>query len=257
MAGSTVRTAGDQDVFIVTIDRPEVRNAIDGPTARALAEAFRRFDADRSFAVAILTGADGCFCSGADLATFQPGHERSLIVDEAGDAPLGISRMFMNKPVIAAVEGYAVAGGLELAIWCDLRVAAEGSVFGVFNRRWGIPLIDGGTVRLPRLIGHGRALDMILTGRAVEAAEALRIGLVDRLVPAGEALDEAHRLAHQIASHPQECARSDRLSLYEQYSLSTSDALRNETQLGLEVLRSGESEAGATRFVDGHGRHGR
>jgi enoyl-CoA hydratase len=257
MAASTVRTDSDGDVLVVVIDRPQVRNAIDGPTARALAATFRQFDADASLAVAVLTGADGCFCSGADLTTFQSGDDRALTVDPGGDAPLGASRLFMSKPVIAAVEGHAVAGGLEVAIWCDLRVAAEDAVFGVFNRRWGIPLIDGGTIRLPRLIGQGRALDMILTGRAVGAAEALRIGLVDRVVPAGTSLDASLALAHQIATHPQACMRSDRLSLYEQYSLGTDDAFRNETERGIAVLRSGEAEAGAARFRDGAGRHGR
>jgi enoyl-CoA hydratase len=256
MAASTIETASDGDVLIVTIDRPSVRNAIDGPTARALAEAFREFDRDPVLAVAVLHGASGCFCSGADLTTFQPGHERALRLAADGDGPLGVSRLCTRKPVIAAVEGFAVAGGLEVAIWCDLRVAADNAVFGVFNRRWGIPLTDGGTIRLPRLIGQGRALDMILTGRAVEANEALRFGLVDRVVPAGTALDEALRLAHQIAAYPQACVRSDRQSLYEQYSLSTEQALTNETKLGIEVVQSGESRAGAARFVDGHGRHG-
>jgi enoyl-CoA hydratase len=256
MSTPTVVTDVDGEVLVVTIDRPAVRNAIDGPTAEQLVEAFRRFDGDNALSVAVLTGAGGCFCSGADLTTIQPDHERRLRVDVDGDAPLGVSRMLLGKPVIAAVEGYAVAGGLELALWCDLRVAAEDAVFGVFCRRFGVPLMDGGTIRLARIVGQGRALDMILSGRGVPANEALRMGLADRVVPTGAALDAASTLAHEIARHPQTCMRSDRMSLYEQWSLPTDDALRNESKRGLQVISSGETLAGAERFRGGHGRHG-
>jgi enoyl-CoA hydratase len=248
---STVRVGRDGDVVVVTIDRPAVRNAIDRATADSLAAAFREFDADESAAIAVLTGAGGCFCAGADLHAVG-----DLRTEEEGDAPLGVSRMLMSKPVIAAVEGYAVAGGLELALWCDLRVAAESAVFGVFCRRFGVPLMDGGTIRLPRIVGQGRALDMILTGRGVGAAEALSIGLADRVVAAGAALEESLRLAHELAALPQGCMRSDRLSLYEQWSLPTADALRNETVHGLAVIAGGETAAGARRFARGEGRHG-
>lgn len=248
---STVRVERDGEVAVVTIDRPECRNAVDGDTATALATAFRDFDADDSLAVAVLTGAAGSFCAGADLRAIG-----TLRAQEDGDAPLGVSRMLLGKPVIAAVEGHAVAGGLELAIWCDLRVASETAVFGVFCRRFGVPLIDGGTVRLPRLVGQGRALDMILTGRPVAAPEALAIGLANRVVPQGQALAEAITLAHELAALPQTCLRSDRLSAHEQWALPMADALRNETRHGLEVLASGESAGGAARFAAGHGRHG-
>ena len=242
-------------VLVVTINRPDVRNAIDGPTATALAQAFRLFEADDSLAVAILTGAGGTFCSGADLTAIAQG-ERSLHVAEEGDAPLGISRMLLSKPVIAAVEGYAVAGGLELALWCDLRVAAEDAVFGVYCRRWGVPLVDGGTVRLSRLIGHSHALDLILTGRGVSGREALSMGLANRLVPHGGALDAALALANDLARLPQTCLRSDRLLTYEQWSLSLDEALRNETRRGLSVISSDEMLSGVRRFTVGHGRHG-
>lgn len=242
-------------VLIVAINRPEVRNAIDGPTAAALAQAFRLFEADDALAVAVLTGAGGTFCSGADLTALVQG-ERTLRVAEDGDAPLGISRMLLSKPVIAAVEGYAVAGGLELALWCDLRVAAEDAVFGVYCRRWGVPLVDGGTVRLPRLIGHSHALDMILTGRGVSGQEALAMGLANRLVPHGGALDAALTLAIDLARLPQTCLRSDRLSAYEQWSLPLDAALRNETRRGLNVISSEEMLLGVRRFTSGHGRHG-
>jgi enoyl-CoA hydratase len=250
-----VLTEKRENILIVTINRPAVRNALDGPTVAELAGAFRQFDADEALYVAVLTGADGVFCAGADLTSLTQG-ERALHLAEDGDAPLGVSRMLLSKPVIAAVEGYAVAGGLELALWCDLRVAAEDAVFGVFCRRWGIPLIDGGTVRLPRLIGHSHALDMILTGRGVSGQEALNMGLANRIVPPGKALDCALWLAKELARLPQGCLRSDRLSSYEQWSLSTDEALRNETRRGMEVIHSGESEEGAGRFRAGHGRHG-
>ncbi len=250
-----VRYEVDGPVAVVTIDRPEVRNAVDGPTARQLAEAFRRFEADDDLAVAVLTGDDGTFCAGADLKAISDGRGNRATRD--GDGPLGPTRMLLSKPVIAAVEGHAVAGGLELALWCDLRVAATDAVFGVYCRRWGVPLIDGGTVRLPRLIGHSHALDLILTGRGVSGDEAHRMGLVNRLVAPGEARAEAIALAHRLAAFPQHCLRSDRESSYRQWGLSIDDALVVETELGLDVLRSGESLAGAMRFAGGEGRHGR
>ena len=242
-------------VAIVTIDRPAVRNAVDGPTAAELAAAFRRFDVDDALAVAVLTGRGGTFCAGADLKGMGEG--RGNRVTEDGDGPMGPSRMLLSKPVIAAVEGHAVAGGLELALWCDLRVAAEDAVFGVFCRRWGVPLIDGGTIRLPRLIGHSHALDMILTGRPVSGPEALRMGLANRLVAPGTARDAAIDLARALAKFPQRCLRSDRLSSYAQWDCPLDEALRVETRLGLEVVRSGETLAGAERFAKGAGRHGR
>lgn len=250
-----LKTERDGAIFIVTLNRPQVRNAIHYPMARALARAFREFDADPSLSVAVLTGAGGTFCAGFDLKTVADARQ-SFVVSTQGDAPLGISRMLLNKPVIAAVEGYAVAGGLEVALWCDLRVAAENAVFGVFNRRWGVPLIDGGTIRLPRLIGQSHALDMILTGRGVSGQEALTMGLANRLVPPGEALAAALALANELARFPQRCMRSDRLSAYEQWSLSFEEALRNETMRGLPVMASGEAQSGAQRFKEGHGRHG-
>jgi enoyl-CoA hydratase len=240
----------------VTLNRPQVRNAIDYPTAKALAQAFRDFDADSSLSVAVLTGAGGTFCAGFDLKAVADATQSPLVRVE-GDGALGISRMLLGKPVIAAVEGYAVAGGLEVALWCDLRVAAENAVFGVYNRRWGVPLVDGGTIRLPRLIGQSHALDLILTGRGVSGQEALTMGLANRLVQPGEALAAAVALANDLARFPQQCMRSDRLSVYEQWSLSLDEALRNETLHGLEVLQSGESQTGAQRFKEGHGRHGR
>jgi enoyl-CoA hydratase len=251
---ANVLYAIDGPVAIVTINRPEARNAVDGPTAAALAEAFRRFDADASLSVAVFTGSDGTFCAGADLKSFAQG--RGNRVAEGGDGPMGPSRMLLSKPVIAAVEGYAVAGGLELALWCDLRIAAEDAVFGVFCRRWGVPLIDGGTIRLPRLIGHSRALDMILTGRPVSGEEALRFGLANRLVRKGEALTTAVALASDLARFPQHCLRGDRLSSYEQWDLDLDAALVAETRRGMEVVASGETLVGAERFAKGAGRHG-
>ena len=251
---SDVRYETDGPVAVVTIQRPEVRNAVDGPTASALAEAFRRFEGEEERAVAVLTGAGGTFCAGADLKVVSAG--RGNRVDSEGDGPMGPSRMQLAKPVIAAVEGFAVAGGLELAIWCDLRVAARDAVFGVFCRRWGVPLIDGGTIRLARLLGHSHALDLILTGRGVSGDEARMMGLANRLVEPGQALPEAVALAKQLAEFPQRCMRSDRRSSYEQWSLSLDDALRRETELGREVLRSGETLEGAKRFAGGAGRHG-
>jgi enoyl-CoA hydratase len=251
---STVRWEQDGPVAVITIDRPEVRNAVDRPTAEALADAFRRFDADDALAVAVLTGAGGVFCAGADLKAASSG--RGNRVAEDGDGPMGPSRMMLSKPVIAAVEGHAVAGGLELAMWCDLRVAARNAVFGVFCRRWGVPLIDGGTIRLVRAIGHSHALDLILTGRGVSGDEARLMGLANRLVEPGTARAEAVALAHTLARFPQRCLRSDRLSSYEQWTLDLSAALRNETRRGLEVVVSGETGAGAMRFAQGAGRHG-
>lgn len=252
----SVSVANDGPVSIVTIDRPEVRNAVDGPTAAALAEAFRAFEADDALSVAILTGANSTFCSGADLKGISEGRGNRVERDVSMDGPMGPTRMELNKPVIAAVEGFAVAGGLELAIWCDLRVAADDAVFGVYCRRWGVPLIDGGTIRLPRLIGQSHALDLLLTGRGVSGEEALRMGLVNRSVPKGTALATAVALAHEIAALPQGCLRNDRRSSFEQWHLSLADALANETKLGLDTILSGETQAGAARFAAGAGRHG-
>ncbi len=239
---------------IVTIDRPEVRNAVNETTANELADAFRRFESDDGSSVAILTGAAGTFCAGADLKAVSSGAGNRVRVD--GDGPMGPSRMLLDKPVIAAVEGHAVAGGLELAVWCDLRVAAQDAVFGVYCRRWGVPLIDGGTIRLPRLIGMSHAMDLILTGRGVSGEEAKAMGLVNRLTAPGAALEEALKLAEQLARFPQLCLRSDRLSAYRQWSHPLQDALQEETRLGLEVIRSGETREGAARFASGAGRHG-
>jgi enoyl-CoA hydratase len=248
----SVRYEPDGPVAVVTIDRPDVANAIDGPTADALADAFRRFDADDAAAVAVLTGAGGKFCAGADLkAMRQPDASRVTRVEADGDGPVGPTRMLLGKPVIAAVEGHAVAGGLELAVWCDLRVAAEDAVFGVYCRRWGIPLMDGGTVRLARLVGHSHALDMILTGRGVSADEALRIGLANRLTAPGQALDAAVALARELAERPQAALRSDRLSSYEQWALPLDEALANEYRHGMETLRTGELVGGLERYESG------
>ncbi|MCF8504972.1 MAG: crotonase/enoyl-CoA hydratase family protein [Caulobacter sp.] len=243
-------------VTIVAIDRADRRNAVDGPTARLLYDAFKAFDADETASVAILTGAGGAFCAGADLKAIAGGGGNR--VERAGDfGPMGPTRLQLGKPVIAAVEGFAVAGGLELALWCDLRVAAAGATFGVFCRRFGVPLIDLGTVRLPRLIGQSRAMDMILTGRPVAADEALAMGLANRVVPDGQALDAAIALARQIAAFPQGCMRNDRQSALEQWSLDWDAATAREIALGLETLDSGETAAGAARFTDGQGRGGR
>lgn len=251
---SNVRYETDGPVAIVTIDRPDVRNAVDGPTAAELAEAFRCFERDEALSVAVLTGQGGTFCAGADLKGVAEGRGNRVSTD--GDGPMGPSRFLLSKPVIAAVEGYAVAGGLELSLWCDLRVAAEDAVFGVFCRRWGVPLIDGGTIRLPRLVGHSHAMDMILTGRPVSGEEALRMGLANRLVPKGTALTAAIALANEIAKFPQGCMRADRMSSYQQWHLDLEDALVMETKRGVEVVKSGETLAGAQRFAKGAGRHG-
>jgi enoyl-CoA hydratase len=241
-------------VRVIAIDRPGRRNAVDRPTAEALEAAFAAFDADDSVAVAVLTGAGGTFCSGADLKGVAEGRGNRVTAD--GPGPMGPTRMLLSKPVIAAVEGFAVAGGLELAVWCDLRVAAEDATFGVYCRRWGVPLVDGGTIRLPRLIGHSHALDLILTGRGVGAEEAQRMGLVNRVVPSGQALDAAIALATEIAAAPQRCMRNDRLSSYEQWSLGLDEALVAEYDRGMDTIRSGETQAGAARFAAGAGRHG-
>ena len=242
-------------VSVVILDRPDVRNAVDGEHAQALLEAFEAFEADEEARVAVLHGAGGTFCSGADLNAAATGQPWFVEPGQSGPAGMGPSRLRLSKPVIAAVEGYAVAGGLELALWCDLRVASSEAVFGVFCRRWGVPLIDGGTVRLPRLIGLSRALDMILTGRPVGAEEAERFGLVNRLCPPGQALQVAVALAEQLAEFPQTCLRHDRLSAYEQDGLALEDALRNEWEHGRHALEH-ETVEGARRFASGVGRHG-
>jgi len=251
-----VRVDREGPVMIVTIDRPEVRNAVDGPTAAELADAFKTFAADDDLLVGILTGADGCFCAGADLKAMTQEPERANRIDPDGDGPMGPTRLILDKPVVAAVEGYAVAGGLELALWCDLRIAARDATFGVFDRRWGVPLIDGGNVRLPRLIGQSRALDLILTGRAVGAPEAFEMGLVNRLCNSGAALDSAVELAHEIARYPQMCMRADRRSVFDQWGKSLPDAMAGEFRTGVEAVASGEAQAGAARFAGGRGRHG-
>jgi|SRR5215472_14633231 len=244
----------DGKVMVITINRPQARNAVDAACALALAEAFETFEQDNALHVAVLTGAQETFCAGADLHEIASGGRPP--VNPQGRAPMGPTWMQLSKPAIAAVEGYAVAGGLELALLCDLRVAARDAVFGVFNRRWGVPLIDLGTVRLPRLIGHGRALDLILTGRAVAAEEALSMGLVNRVTEKGKALETARELAQTIAGFPQRGLRGDRMSSFEQWSMSWEQARANEIHHGLEVLASGESVQGAGRFASGAGRHG-
>jgi enoyl-CoA hydratase len=250
----TVRVEQSGPVTTVILDRPHARNAVDGPTAAALADAFRDFDADETASAAVLCGAGGTFCAGADLkAIGTPDGNRA---EPDGDGPMGPTRMRLSKPVIAAVSGYAVAGGLELALWCDLRVAEEDAVLGVFCRRWGVPLIDGGTVRLPRLVGVGRALDLILTGRPVGAAEALQIGLVNRVVPAGQARAAAAELAREFAALPQACLRSDRLSALESVSLSGEEAMANEFRHGMTALASPALADGLERFRGGAGRGG-
>ena len=252
----TVRTERDGSVLVVTIDRPEVRNAVDRPTAERLADAFRAFDANADLSVAVLTGAGGTFCAGADLKGVAAGRGNRIEADMSHDGPMGPTRMLLSKPVLAAVEGFAVAGGLELALWCDLRVAARDAVFGVYCRRWGVPLIDGGTVRLPRLIGHSHALDLILTGRGVSGTEAQTMGLANRLVEPGQSLAEALVLARQLGAFPQQALRSDRLSSYHQWGGDLDGAMAQETELGLASVASGETVQGAARFAAGEGRHG-
>jgi len=250
----TVIVTQESRTQIIQINRPGRRNAVDGPTAELLASAFQSFDEDDRYDVAILTGSSNTFCAGADLKAVASGEGNS--VRESGRGPMGPTRMQLNKPVIAAIEGHAVAGGLELALWCDMRVAARNAILGVFCRRWGVPLVDGGTIRLARLVGQSRALDLILTGREVAGEEALHFGLVNRLVAEGDALEEALKLAAEISLFPQLCMRKDRQSLYEQWNLDMDAALINETRLGLEVIRSGETVEGAKRFASGKGRHG-
>lgn len=249
----SVRVEKSGPVTTVILHRPEVRNAVDRDTAAELADAFRAFDADPDARVGVLFGDAGTFCAGADLKAVSEG--RLLRLEPDGDGPMGPSRLMLSKPVVAAIAGHAVAGGLELALWCDLRVAEEDAVLGVFCRRWGVPLIDGGTVRLPRLIGLSRALDLILTGRPVSAPEALGMGLVNRLVPKGEARKAAEALAHQLAGFPQACMNADRISAYTQADLGFEDALHQEFREGVKVVET-ESVAGATRFTGGAGRHG-
>ncbi len=260
----TVITEARGDVLLVTLNRPEVRNAVDPETAEKLARAFVEFDEDDRYSVAVFDGMNGTFCAGADLKAvsqgdFGDGELPPLarpIDRHASHAPMGPSYLRLNKPVIAVVSGYAVAGGLELALWCDMRVVEEDAVMGVFCRRWGVPLIDGGTVRLPRLIGHSNAMDMILTGRPVEAGEAKIMGLANRVVPRGEGLACALKIAWDIARFPQQCLRNDRQSAIEQWDLVFDDAMVNEARLGRATLESGETVEGATRFASGHGRGG-
>ena len=253
--GNVSYAVGDR-AAIVTIERPERRNAVDWPTATELYDAFKRFDADESADVAILTGRGGAFCAGADLKAVAEGERGERVKMDGDFGPMGATRLMLSKPVIAAIEGHAVAGGLELACWADLRVAAEDAVLGVFCRRFGVPLIDLGTVRLPRLIGASRAMDLILTGRPVSAQEAFDIGLVNRLAPPGGALAAAKTLAAQLSAFPQTCLRNDRRSALEQWSLDWDAATLREAELGRATLRTGESVAGAARFKSGQGRHG-
>jgi enoyl-CoA hydratase len=253
MSNVVVRTHGSTRV--IEIDRPEVRNAVDGPTAEELANAFRDFESSDSL-VAVLTGAGGTFCSGADLKAIADEPERANRVDPTGDGPMGPTRLRLSRPVIAAIEGHAVAGGLELALWCDLRVASEEATLGFYDRRWGVPLIDGGTIRLPRLIGQSRALDLILTGRGVGAAEALDMGLVNRVCPPGRALTAALDLAGELSRFPQTVMRSDRASVLGQWGLDETAGLAREFELGVESIGSGEVASGASRFAEGRGRHG-
>lgn len=253
---SNVRYERRGATAVVTIDRPHVRNAVDQETATELREAFLRFEAEQDACAAILTGTGATFCAGADLKAASTGRGNRVSLDDA-QGPMGPTRMLLSKPVIAAVEGHAVAGGLELAMWCDLRVAARDAVFGVYCRRWGVPLVDGGTVRLSRMLGHSHALDMILTGRGVSGEEALRMGLANRLVEPGQTLETALELCEQLARFPQRCLRGDRLSSYRQWDLSLDAALLEESRIGLEVIRSGETLEGAARFASGRGRHGR
>jgi enoyl-CoA hydratase len=258
-SSETVLVERDGPVTIVSINRPERRNAVDGLTARKLFDVFRAFDADDDASVAVLTGVGGAFCAGADLKAVAAGdvNKKREVGGHDSIAPMGPSRLRLSKPVIAAIEGHAVAGGLELALWCDMRVAAEGATFGVFCRRFGVPLIDLGTIRLPRLIGHSQAMDLILTGRPVGASEALRMGLANRLVPNGSARAEAIAIAKQISQFPQTCMRADRLSALRQWDIADEeDAIANEMRGGLDVIGSGETLAGATRFASGIGRHG-
>lgn len=254
----SIRVETKDRVFTVIINRPAAKNAVDGPTAMALAEAFRAFEKDDAFLVAVLCGEGDTFCAGADLKAVasQDGQRMNRLAPD-GDGPMGPSRMMLKKPVIAAIAGHAVAGGLELALWCDLRVMEQTAILGVFCRRFGVPLIDGGTVRLPRLIGMSHALDLILTGRPVDANEAMSMGLANRIVPHGEARKAAEKLAAQIAEFPQVCMQSDRLSAYEQWELPFEEAMHNEFKHGMETIQRGEALKGAARFSRGEGRHGK
>ncbi len=254
MSQATISVSDAGSVRTVTIERPERRNAVDRATAAALADAFREFDADPDLSVAVLTGAGGAFCAGADLQAVASGQGNRVTPE--GDGPMGVTRLRLGKPVIAAIEGHAVAGGLELAVWCDLRVAARDATLGVYCRRFGVPLVDLGTIRLPRLIGQSRAMDLILTGRGVGAEEALDMGLVNRVVEPGEALTAAVQLGHEISAFPQRCLRGDRLSAIEQWDLSEDDALQNELRHGLATIESGETRTGAEAFTKGKGRGG-
>lgn len=264
MMADAVRVEKDGPVTTVILARPEVRNAVDGPTARSLAEAFLEFERDDEAQVGVFFGDHGAFCAGADLKAVSAGRGNRVVRPAVGDAwdplsiegPMGPSRMLLSKPVIAAVAGHAVAGGLELALWCDLRVVEEDAVLGVYCRRWGVPLVDGGTVRLPRIVGHGRALDLILTGRPVGAEEALAMGLANRVVPHGSARSEAEALARELTRFPQICMRADRMSAYEQWSLPLDGALANEYDRGMRAIEAGETLAGASRFAGGKGRGG-
>jgi enoyl-CoA hydratase len=251
---NNVIVEGQDEICVITINRPEKRNAVDRPTAERLAAAFREFDNNDDYKVAVLTGSGGTFCAGADLKAVSTAQGNRVGLD--GDGPMGPTRMLLNKPVIAAIEGFAVAGGLELAVWCDLRVAAKDAIFGVYCRRWGVPLVDGGTIRLTRMCGHSHAMDLILTGRGVAGEEAQRMGLANRLTEKGQALDSAISLAREISAFPQMCMRNDRMSSYEQWNLSIPDALKRETELGRAVIKSGETQLGAERFAAGKGRHG-
>ena len=251
----TIKVENRGRVRLISLSRPNVRNAVDGITAAALAAAFCEFDEDEGSDVAVFYGEHGIFCAGADLKAIAADVAPNSL-SATGDGPMGPSRMQLSKPVIAAVAGHAVAGGLELALWCDLRVVEESAIMGVYCRRWGVPLIDGGTVRLPRLIGHSRAMDLILTGRAVAASEALEIGLANRVVAEGQSLNAALELADELCRFPQKCLRSDRLSACEQWGMSLEDGLANEFQRGLQVIESRETVEGATRFASGKGRHG-
>ncbi|GAK44249.1 enoyl-CoA hydratase [Tepidicaulis marinus] len=260
-----VRVEKKGPVTTIILNRPEVKNAVDRPTAKALAEAFAAFEADEEALAGVFCGSAGTFCAGADLKAVSQGGGNRVSPVAAGmefdrlsqEGPMGPSRMLLSKPVIGAVSGYAVAGGMELALWCDMRVMEEDATFGIFCRRWGVPLIDGGTVRLPRLIGQSRAMDLILTGRPVGAREALEMGLANRVVPPGKSREAAEELAREIAKFPQLCLRHDRFSAYEQWDMPYAQAMANETRHGLEVLSSGETLEGAKRFVGGKGRGGR
>src|SRR5271166_6357891 len=252
---ATVAIRAEGRVTVVTIERPKRRNAVDLETAKALFDAFMRFDEDANTDVAVLTGAGGAFCAGADLKALAEG-ERRPVEPEGEFGPMGPTRLKLGKPVIAAIEGPAVAGGMELALWCDLRIAARSAVFGLFNRRFGVPLIDLGTIRLPRIVGHGRALELILTGRAVGAEEALRIGLISEMDFDGEARARAVALAHELSAFPQTAMRNDRLSAIAQWDLGGEEAVANEVARGLATIASGETSEGSARFADGAGRHG-